>query len=245
MTNFERLYEIPLVGTLVSEFLTTDDDASLDCVCKNVYAIHRDTIYPGIRGISPDYLEGSSDTIRTFMNKCNPFVDVIHLNENRHMFCIRTIRKLPNLRELVLAVPLEVSEEGIADSTRQIWDTIHNFINSLTLIPNKLEKLVIVPGYIRVYDGGACHMISDSKAMDHLAIYRSPTHGFSSRVSLYGQALPGYCKLKYLEMPTRMLDWPTEEKLFDLKLIPDLEFKDWDSEGLGAMTVIANLINPV
>ncbi len=248
MRTFEEIYQIPGLGHNINRFLTVKDDTRLDTTNKVIRKIHRDSVYPLYTHYDVDELYESIESekgVKEYLRKVSSYAKTIQIRKNKASVKIASIRTLPNLEEMTFAVPmiLDTSLAMIHPHTSRIWAELAMFVQSLQEYPNKLKKLHIVPGIIRIVQVNMNdfdeylqdEILEDNKEGSHLAIMRR--FGFPVLFSNFFPKHQGYCVLEELKVPYRLLSLAAKNTLdSDIKLI------DWDFLSRGIFSGILDLL---
>ena len=158
---------------------------------------------------------------------------------------ISSIRTLPNLEEMTFAVPmiLDTTMGMIHPHTYRIWAELAMFVQSLQEYPNKLRKLHIVPGIIRIVRVNMDdfdeylqdEILEDTTEGSHFAIMHR--FGFPVLFSNFFPKRQGYCVLEQLKVPQRLLSLAAKNTLdSDIKLV------NWDFLNRGIFSDIIDLL---
>ena len=234
MASFLDVFGISNLAFQISDYLTGEECLKFDCVCKDVYEINRESVYPMYREIDLDAIvESLQDHIgvKSYLTKMSPYATTIIASKNSTGVCIPRITKLPKLRNVTYAVPLiiDVTFQIIHADTHRLWKGVSDFLSSLSTTNNDVESVHIVPGVIMLVRTDVetnetldTRILNDTCAGTHLRMYRR----YQMPVTLM-TALP---KLDMLTAPWELMSLPIKNMAQEIS-----QYINWDmTEGSGS-----------
>ena len=235
--DFLDVYCQPLIGYTIDGFLGVEDEIRFDATNKEVRAFKREWVYPMYREIDLDALTEECENLewaKLYLQKMNPYVEKVECRHNVYDFQLPTVRKMVKLRKITFAVPLilDVTFGSIHPNTYRIWATVDRFMQSLATTPNKVERVTIVPGVIKlVRTNMQTREYTDEKVIydcaegTHLRYYRR----FGLPVVLmFSIPKESHFHVKSFKCPSWVMSIGTREKI---------QHTNWDTqeEGVGSM----------
>jgi hypothetical protein len=239
MDCFSRVYGIPFVGARLHSFLTSEDDAGVDCASKTVYDIHRSDIYPQRPTLDLDTLGPSP---LPYLKKVSPFVRTIISETNPGRIVLPTVRMLPSLETLTYAVPLllDTTLRRIHPSALVLWSKLNAFLQSLYTTEHRVQSVRILPGPIILMrtdletgDVLEEHVLDDFTEGSHLAVYRK--YGMPVVLTASRPRTPFFGEtLQELHLPTDLMSYGMQKCV---------QHTSWSVQSTGIASVLLDLID--
>jgi hypothetical protein len=227
---------------MINRFLGIEDQFSIENTCKDTQQFQMDFVYPMTKTLDVQTLSDRTRTRRwvtRYLEKVQQHVRVLEPCYN-HAYVPPTIEHLPNLREVTVAVPLilDATRQSVHPTTQIAWGELNRFLRSLTIHPNQLETLRIVPGIIKMVrtdlDTNAIldqHIVDDIEEGSHLRLYRV----FDLPIVLYGlnaENLQG----KTIHAPSSLMALSLRHAMKNCK-----GYTDWSGHTQGHASILFDL----
>jgi len=240
--QFLDIYCVPLLGYNISTFLNIEDQAELSATCKDARTFQTDFVYPMCKTLDLQSVSDRARTRRWVMRHLTSVSPHIHTLTPCYetSYVPLSIDTVPRLRHATLAVPLvlDVTQQTIHPSTLIAWSNLNRFIRSITIHPNNLESLRIVPGIVKLVrtnpeTGGILdsYTVPDMEEGSHLRLCRV----FELPIVLYGfngDLLKG----KTVHIPSQMMALSLRSELQKNKA-----YTDWSGHTQGYTSMLFDL----
>jgi hypothetical protein len=249
--NFLDIYCIQGLGNTISDLLDIADDQALDSTCKDVRQFNREYVYPLYTSLyTREIATMSPSSFRTqlYMKKLGPFIKDLKIFESAHFVRIPLIEFMPNLEEVVYAVPLhiDVTNGRIHPVTEMHWQDIQNFLASLFREKNKVKSVTIVPGAIQLHrcvpatwDVLESQTFDDETEASHARLYRKlampPLVSLAPHMELY---MSTTFQLEKLHMPRELMSLTARIYTNHLE---SLDVTTWDTAHDGPVSFLLDL----
>lgn len=240
--DFLDTYCIPLVGYTINSFLKIEDQFVLAATCKDAQTFRTDFVFPMCKTLDLQALSERTRTRRWATRYLDNVVGHVRVLKPcfDYTYMPPTIDRMPNLREITIAIPLilDANQQRIHPITQMAWAEVNRFLRSLTVHPNKLETLRIIPGVLKLVraepETNAIldeHLVHDIEEGSHLRLYRV----FELPIQLYGlnaEQLQG----KRIHAPSQVMALSLRHAMKNCK-----GYTDWSGQTQGHATILFDL----
>lgn len=238
MTTFLDIYLNPLQGKTIHKFLSVKDEQALDSTCKEVRAFNRKHVYPSYSEID------TANFNSAFIRKINSHIKTLIVRDTRRSLFLNY---MPVLEEITFVVPLvvDVTFRRIYEDTHVVWRDIAGFLQLLTVTPNKVHTVRIVPGDIKLIridvptgDTLEEHTVQDSTEGSHLQLYRF--YQFPPFISFFIPAIQsckGMFKVNTFHYPSQLATRSGKNTLHNIIS----NYTTWDNNRTGLASMFYDL----